>query len=404
MLEFFENPLFLMAACFWVAAIVGFASVALVRPLFLKLNFVDMPGHRKIHQKPIVLGGGMAIGLAAMIVIPGFIYLQGNSGVIESSAHWMAIAIGAVIVWVVGLIDDANKEVESAALKAIPQIVAAFCVVVGAGVSIPITGVEFIDSAIAIGWIFVITNGMNLLDNMDGLSAGSSMISALTLCFFAMLYGMPIAALALIGFAGVVLGFIPWNFSADRKCFQGDGGAYLCGFVLSSFALVVGQRISGFTGLTAGLVVFAFSLPLMDTSFVFLMRTLAKKPFWIGGTDHLSHRLTRCGLSRTQSVLVLLGLSVLCSGVATMGFVSGISSLSVLVGLVAICIAIPSLVKLFEKANVSVSSCEAMDKISSKTSPDSSHDALPTTEGAVRHEQLVASPRLMEAERDRDTA
>jgi len=104
---------------------------------------------------------------------------------------------------------------------------------------------------------------------------------------------------------GALVGFLPWNFPIARA-FLGDAGSHLVGYLLAVMAILphfyTRQEPHRLAVLTPLLVL---ALPLLDLAQVSLFRLLNHQPFWIGDTNHLSHRLTRAGLSRTQAVLVL---------------------------------------------------------------------------------------------------
>jgi UDP-GlcNAc:undecaprenyl-phosphate GlcNAc-1-phosphate transferase len=171
-------------------------------------------------------------------------------------------------------------------------------------------------------WIVGITNAFNLLDNMDGLAAGIAFISSLFLAIITLLNlgnGPANGQLViLIILMGVVLGFLLFNFH-PASIFMGDSGSLFIGFVLAG--LTTHQRVfhsSHFLPilLVPGLILF---IPILDTGFVSVMRTLFGRSIAQGGKDHSSHRLVAIGLPERKAVLLLYGFSLIGGAVALVG-------------------------------------------------------------------------------------
>src|SRR5262249_19750174 len=137
---------------------------------------------------------------------------------------------------------------------------------------------------LGIFWIVGVTNAFNLLDNMDGLSAGIAMIVSLTLAGYNHLQGdrqMAMLCLIVAVFSG---GFLVFNFTPAR-IFMGDCGSLLLGFVLSSIVVLGASK--GSSELIAALLVpvAVMALPILDTSLVMVMRALNGRPISQGGRD-----------------------------------------------------------------------------------------------------------------------
>jgi len=105
--------------------------------------------------------------------------------------------------------------------------------------------------------------------------------------------------------AGALTGFLPWNFPRGRV-FLGDAGSHLVGYLLAVMAILPHFYTKLYPQRLAVLApLFVLAVPLLDLAQVTVFRTWHRKPFWIGDTNHLSHRLTRAGFSRTRAVLCL---------------------------------------------------------------------------------------------------
>ena len=168
---------------------------------------------------------------------------------------------------------------------------------------------RLLDLAIVVFWVVGITNAMNLLDNMNGLCAGTAAIAVAFRLMFFMNDGNAAGATASAVFLGAILGFLVFNFPR-ASIFMGDAGSLVVGFVLAALNLTNGESYS--KGLFSVLFfpVLVLALPIFDTAFVSVVRALSGRALSHGGQDHTSHRLVAVGLSETAAVLVLHGISI----------------------------------------------------------------------------------------------
>jgi UDP-GlcNAc:undecaprenyl-phosphate GlcNAc-1-phosphate transferase len=165
--------------------------------------------------------------------------------------------------------------------------------------------------AITIFWILTVINAFNFMDNMNGLCAGLGAIGALLFAIIAAANGEYLVATIAFLMCGALIGFLPWNFP-NARAFLGDAGSHLVGYLLAVMAILphfyTRQNPRPLAVLSPLLVL---AIPLIDLAQVVISRTLNRKPFWIGDTNHLSHRLVRAGLSRTHAVLLLWLIAVM---------------------------------------------------------------------------------------------
>ncbi|MCD6405371.1 MAG: undecaprenyl/decaprenyl-phosphate alpha-N-acetylglucosaminyl 1-phosphate transferase, partial [Planctomycetes bacterium] len=227
-------------------------TTAMIR-LAPRLGLVDEPSARKIHTKPVPLGGGIAIVLALLGVAavgagvvavlnarPGLLPVPESirihiPGMVSSLKRLGAIVLGAIILALTGLVDD--KRGLSPWTKLSVQILVAL-LLVASGVSITLfLPWKAAGWTLTVGWIIFITNSFNLLDNMDGLAAGVAFIIAVVFFAVALITGQIFIALFLAVFAGAVLGFLVFNFPPAR-IFMGDTGSYVLGYFLGVAAVV----------------------------------------------------------------------------------------------------------------------------------------------------------------------
>jgi UDP-GlcNAc:undecaprenyl-phosphate GlcNAc-1-phosphate transferase len=305
---------------FYLAAFVGaFFTSLLALPIWrkwcLRKNLVDDPGHRKIHDTPIPLAGGFSVLTAILFpFIIGAIFLQ--IGVVKISStnlithglerrglELLALAFGAIAITFLGWLDDKHE------LKPLPKFIGQFLIALLVAVACKRITLFvpniFFSYAITILWLLTLINAFNFIDNMNGLCAGLGAIGAWKFFVFASAGGEYLVALVALLTCGALVGFLPWNFP-NARAFLGDAGSHLVGYLLAVMAILphfyTKQNPHPLAVLTP---LFVLAIPLLDLAQVVFFRTLKKKPFWIGDTNHLSHRLVRAGLSRTQAVLIL---------------------------------------------------------------------------------------------------
>ena len=305
---------------FFAAAFAGaFLTTLLALPLWrrwcLRTNLVDDPGHRKIHNTPIPLAGGFAVLTGILLPLIGGAILLKLGVVNFSAAHAIAhgldrraielivLALGAVAITLLGWLDDRHE------LKALPKFLGQLAIAIAvAAASKRITlfiPSEIFSYAITILWVLTVINAFNFMDNMNGLCAGVGAIGAAFFALIAAANGEYLVAVTGFLMCGALIGFLPWNFP-NARAFLGDAGSHLVGYLLAVMAILPHfynqQNLRPLAVLSPLLVL---AIPLLDLAQVSLFRTLNQKPFWIGDTNHLSHRLARAGLSRTKAVLIL---------------------------------------------------------------------------------------------------
>jgi len=305
---------------FFLAAFVSaFLTTLLALPLWrkwcLRTNLVDDPGQRKIHDAPVPLAGGLAVltgmllPLAAGATVLGFgVNVAAQTfpiahGLERRALELAAIAFGALAMVILGILDDRHE------LKPLPKFIGQLliAVLVAAAckrITLFVPSVPF-SYVITILWVLTVVNAFNFMDNMNGLGAGLGAIGAFLFAIIAAAHGEYLVAIAGFLMCGALAGFLPWNFP-NARAFLGDSGSHLVGYLLAVMAILphfyTKQNPHPLAVLSPLLVL---AVPLADLAWVVILRTCAGKPFWIGDTNHLSHRLVRLGLSRTRAVLFI---------------------------------------------------------------------------------------------------
>jgi UDP-GlcNAc:undecaprenyl-phosphate GlcNAc-1-phosphate transferase len=304
----------------------GFLVSACTIPLWkrfcVQVNLVDDPGQRKIHSSTIPLAGGLAV-MSGFIVplLLGAIWafssastpiLTGIQGTTEELIAYgfhrrglrlLAIFGGAVGMLFLGLLDD-RMELRPK-LKFFGQLFIAL-IVAASGIRITLFVHNALFSyAVTVLWILTITNAFNFMDNMNGLCSGVGAIAVWCCAWSAALKGQYLVALLGFQICGALLGFLPFNFP-KASTFLGDSGSHLVGFLISILAILPSfysrERPHVLAVLSPLLILF---VPLLDLCWVVLLRWQRGQPFYIGDTNHLSHRLVRRGFSRSSAVLLI---------------------------------------------------------------------------------------------------
>jgi len=290
-----------------LSGVLAFSFAILATPLAGRLagriGLVAYPRGDRWHRQPTPLMGGVAIYVG---IVPLFLLIP-ESVFAHTFDRFGGLILGATIMFALGLIDD---------LRALPpyskllgQIVAACVLVAGLPVGKYLPWSVLI-IPLTIFWVVGVTNAFNLLDNMDGLSAGIAAIVSLTLFAYNYLQGDHQTALLCLLIAGACGGFLVFNFNPAR-IFMGDSGSLLLGYLLSGLVVLGAAKGTSELALTLLVPVGIMALPILDTTLVTIVRSLHRRPISQGGRDHLSHRLVALGLSERSAVLVLYAVSAL---------------------------------------------------------------------------------------------
>jgi len=309
-------PIVLLGLVSFFLSWIGTFAMKRIAP---KLNFVDQPGHRKIHSNPKPLGGGIAIFLAfalpvAAVLIAAWLidpsikpeWIAYIGGVRKESPVAWAILGALLIVHLMGIRDDRK------ALGPYVKLVVQLAVTAALVVFFDLRALTAIGPAgsivVTILWIAGITNAFNFLDNMDGLSAGVAAVCTTAFFITAISIGQWFVAGCLVLLLGALLGFLCFNFP-PATIFMGDSGSMVIGFILGVLTvrttfLPKGEDFAnGWYAVFAPVIVLA--LPLYDLIVVSIIRLSRGKSPFVGDTNHFSHRLVARGMSRRTAVLCL---------------------------------------------------------------------------------------------------
>ena len=276
-----------------------FLSIFII-PFIIKFShrygYVAEPKEDRWHKKPTALFGGVGIFLS--FVIPVLIFIPLNTLTI-------GILICVTSIFGLGLYDDIRSM--KPYTKFIFQIIITIIIILF-GIRIKIIPFAYIAIPLTVFWVVGITNSLNILDNMDGLSCGISFVSSICIFLYATQNNLLLVASFSSILSGATLGFLIFNFH-PAKIFMGDCGSLFLGFLLSIVTILGTWQEA--TNLLFVIIVplFILVIPIFDTTLVTFYRKKHGQFVSKGGTDHSSHRLVFLGLSEKKAVLMLMGIS-----------------------------------------------------------------------------------------------
>ncbi len=308
-------------------------TVPQVRIIAISRGHVVEPDERRSHERPTPTLGGTAMYLG-FIVSMVVAWLSGwFEATFSGSTEALGIVACVTLAYLVGLIDDVREI--SAPAKLAGLVLAGSLLVLG-GVSIiqfrvPFSSVFILSLdmsyLVTVIWLLGMTNAVNFIDGLDGLAAGIMGIAALSFFLYVLqlndeglLAASNIGSLLAVIVVGICAGFLPWNFH-PAKIFMGDGGALLLGALMAASTVSVGGRVDDpFSGQTfffyAPLVIplFILGVPVLDTAFAIVRRTMRRQGVATADKGHLHHRLMRLGHGHRRSVGILWAWTALLSG------------------------------------------------------------------------------------------
>lgn len=290
-------------AAFAVALASALVATPIARRLALRLGIVDVPSERKSHTDPVPYLGGLAIILAFVVAMLAGLLVRGLAG---SYGQVAAILGGGLLLAGMGLIDDLR--VVPGWLK-VPVEIALGLVLYAVGVRAQLFNYLPLDLALTLGWVVGITNAVNYMDNMDGLSAGISAIAAAYFSVLAALSGQFLVAGLAAALAGCALGFL-WHNRPPARIFMGDAGSLFLGFLLAALGLKL--RFDNIARVTFFVPVAVMAVPVLDALMVSVSRVRRGLSPIEPGRDHASHRLVRVGIPPRAAVGLLYFTAIAC--------------------------------------------------------------------------------------------
>ena len=318
-----------IAIAFLLAFITAFVITPYTIRLAKKVGAVDIPNDRRINKKAMPRLGGLAV-IAGFVMSAIYLVITMK---VENKIDFISdgldkkilgVFLGGTILTIICFIDDVKgiKPLVKLAGQLLSAIVVASCGVLIDNFVIPfkensIIINEVFSYILTIGWIVGITNAINLIDGLDGLSSGITLIACISLLIIFSLNGSPLIAIILItALAGGIVGFLPYNFN-PAKTFIGDVGSNFMGFAIAVISILGVAKTYTAIVIIAPIIVLA--LPIFDTIWAIIRRivkTKSIKGVFKADKGHLHHKLMARGYTQKQAVLILYGIT------ATLGMVA----------------------------------------------------------------------------------
>ncbi len=276
-------------------------TMALIPPLIqaaARFDFLDVPGHRKVHTTPVPRVGGiaMAAGLLLALALSG-----------EFAQPMPAYLAGVLVLLVFGVWDD--RVTLGAGAKLVGQVLAALIVMIWGDVIISTaTMSQRLDLPLWIAWpltfVFLlgVTNAINLADGLDGLAGGTTLLSLSALALLGFTAGVPFVGGVAVVIIGAILGFLRFN-THPARVFMGDGGSQILGFSAAVLAVVLTQDPA--TPLSSALPLLLLGLPIIDTLMVMVQRVVEGRSPFSADRNHIHHRLLALGFDHHEAVMLI---------------------------------------------------------------------------------------------------
>ena len=314
-----------------------------VRRIAFKIGAVDKPNARRVNKVPMPTMGGLAIFMAFNFSL--FFLLRNQI----PNPQFYGIFFGECIIMLTGIIDDIFELKPSQKMIGIllaALVVYWFAEVQMTTLTLPFIGIVslgWLSLPITLLWIAAITNAINLLDGLDGLATGVTIIALFTTGFTGLFF-LPSTNIYIVimifTLVAAEVGFLPYNFFPAR-IYLGDTGALFIGFMIAVFSL---SGLKNATFISVLIPVMILGVPLTDTIYAILRRLLNKQSIAHADKRHLHHRLMQMGLTHRQTVLVIYGISMIFS------FIALLYPLSTLWGSVLLTVGILVGIELFVEA------------------------------------------------------
>ena len=275
------------------ALLIAFGATPIARRIAPLLGVMDVPNPRKVHARPMPLLGGAAIVIASMATL---LIFQDRF----EFQQLVTILLGAACMSLLGVFDD--RWGLRPILKLLGQILAAGLLILS-GVRVMSFPFEWLNFLVSLIWIVGLTNSLNLLDNMDGLSSGVAAVCAAFFMVAAALSRQTYVGALAAALLGAALGFLFYNFN-PASIFMGDTGSLFLGFMLAAIGIKLRfpDNVPFVTWMVPALVM---GMPIFDTTLVFISRLRrGQNPLTTPGKDHVSHRLVGLGFTTREAVMI----------------------------------------------------------------------------------------------------
>lgn len=297
------------------ATVIALVAPIIVRPILERRQVVDVPNDRSSQTKPTVRGGGVCQLLG---VVVGAIIALVFGGVGSHQAVFIVVAMGALAMAVLGLIDDVRRGLKTY-LRMVAQVVISVAAMVALGNVTSAPAWAVVVAVLCYGWY---VNAVNFMDGINGITSLHGLIVGVAYAILGAMTGLPWLVVAGGMVAGAYLAFLPWNVS-KRGLFLGDVGSYLLGAAVAGTAMG-----AAFCGVPVVAVVAPVWIYVVDTGVTIARRIVLRRPILQADRDHVYQRLVARGLGHLAAAGVVAAFSAVC-GLVGLAAVAGLASVGV---------------------------------------------------------------------------
>jgi UDP-GlcNAc:undecaprenyl-phosphate/decaprenyl-phosphate GlcNAc-1-phosphate transferase len=297
---------------FVISLLISFAITFWIRNVCIRHNLLDHPDQRKIHTTPIPRLGGVGIFLSILVSLL-IVFLFKSSLFREIESQTLFVLLSGMVIFGLGLYDDLKSM--KPGIKLIFQAIASLILIL-AGLRISLIHIPFYRTInlgwfsypLTLIWFLVIVNAMNLLDGLDGLAAGVSVIAAGSLLVVGYMLKVDIVLLISGSIAGSCLGFLRYNYF-PASIFMGDSGSLFLGYLFALMAIIC--PIKSYTSMALFVPLLALGVPLIEITISSFRRIIGKQTLYLADKRHIFHFLIEKGFSHRDTVWLFYLLSLI---------------------------------------------------------------------------------------------
>ncbi|OYU85537.1 MAG: hypothetical protein CFE24_01145 [Flavobacterium sp. BFFFF2] len=319
------------------ALVLALILIPIIKKFAVKFNLVDKPNYRKVHATPVPLVGGISIAITAFIVLIG----SGNEMTILK--QYLPILLSGLALLIVGVIDD--KTDVSAKYKLVIQLLLSFIIAYSGTRITSLYGLlgiyeiaTWMQYALTVLVITGVVNAFNLMDGVDGLVGGLSLLGFTMFLVASIFYDNYFLGKISVIFIGATIGFLKYNLS-KKKIFMGDAGSLFLGFILVSLGIqfMENQRVNQDYGYAYGFLILVafFSIPVLDSLRVYVGRIKQGNSPFKADKSHLHHLLLTAGLTHKKIAIFIVGFCMILFFVG-FGLISFFSTTIIIVAIMTL--------------------------------------------------------------------
>jgi len=311
---------------FILSTLCGFVFTPVILDFCKRKKLYDIPNDRKVHKNAIPRMGGISFFPCMLVSFMTVLLFIPNTGYQQIPVNVWTVSslLGLVLIYAVGIVDDLVGL--NATTKFIVQIIAASLLPL-AGLYINnmygLFGIHeipfFIGCPLTVFAIVFIVNAINLIDGIDGLAAGLTILALAGFLAYFICYGVFINTynIMIVGMMGALTAFLYFNLfgttERNNKIFMGDSGSLSLGFLLGFFSIKCAMNNENIWPVRQDAIIVPLTLlfvPIADVVRVSLHRLRNRRPLFLADKNHFHHKLLRMGLTQHQALIFILSVAI----------------------------------------------------------------------------------------------